>query len=1009
MRRISKLIVSVLIVILGLVFIAACDRNKPTKPVETVEKHLVIYELDDKIYDVSAVVEDENAEEPDLPGESFLGWFIGDIKYNFNTPVTGNVSLKGKWDETKKVAVIYDFNNSELGETTTENYKGFILKKPEEPVLLGYKFNGWHVGDDLYGFSEPLEDDLTLKASWEKKDNLTVEFITDSPVEVASQSVLYMDVANAPEKKTHDGMVLKGWLLENGQAYHFNEPVTEDLTLYADWVDEAVYLDIEDLLNSDIFNQTQQLTLPRKGAVSGSNISWNSSSKYLSKNGTILPLLPGEKEHTAVLTASFRLGGKKTVTHDFFVDIKALDKISLADKKTVDFKNLTTEYSVKSGQMDLFFEEDGYVPYVRITDFFELVKGFIDPDVEFKIVHTENAIILHYQYYDEDEDHTYDLINIIDASANTISTNDPGFFWAYVHTTETNYGRHIEYVYDHPDNYYTDSEDVVYDLNKYNLEITKYNDEILLPFYLVNQLYAGSSYYNVYYNNDGLYGIYSLPRAGETEYTTIKESSKNNEKLPYDLFTHTINTLAFNMDYFFGLKDILEIDTFYNYIFDRKDNLLTTDAQDFDKALFDILVQDLDEPHTSFGYPSYYNNSDWDGPVITMISQFGPRLRDWYNNGIYAVDDVIENKWGRKGIPSNAWAATSEDRPNYWFLDKEHAVITFDSFSTKDIYESDEFDYEIIEDILGVKKGGDLLPKLNNGSKYFFYNTSSTSTKQLELLVKGLNKGDLDTFNSQLKSSGFTHHKESSTTEHKKDGYYSKEVDSKDYFVITTYDEEYGLLYVGVANRVPAKYTSNWPITLSVVDLVEGDSAVYLEMIVEQLLKERSTVTSITLDLTWNMGGNVGALYRVVGFITDQAFKVSRIDRTTSRNSTTHIIVDGVPKYNHINWSLLTSKVTFSAANSLATIFKENNLGPIIGTTSGGGAASITPILLPNGTAFTMSSNNINGYREGLGTEEDPFVYYDNEYGIKPNYPISVYDLYKELVLLNILKNHFED
>ena len=90
----------------------------------------------------------------------------------------------------------------------------------------------------------------------------------------------------------------------------------------------------------------------------------------------------------------------------------------------------------------------------------------------------------------------------------------------------------------------------------------------------------------------------------------------------------------------------------------------------------------------------------------------------------------------------------------------------------------------------------------------------------------------------------------------------------------------------------------------------------------------------------------------------------------------------------------------------MATIFKENNLGPIIGLRTGGGTSSVTPILLPNGTAFTMSSNSMNGIRTGSGTDADPYIYTNNEAGIVPDYLIDLENLYDEATILEILNQH---
>ena len=95
-------------------------------------------------------------------------------------------------------------------------------------------------------------------------------------------------------------------------------------------------------------------------------------------------------------------------------------------------------------------------------------------------------------------------------------------------------------------------------------------------------------------------------------------------------------------------------------------------------------------------------------------------------------------------------------------------------------------------------------------------------------------------------------------------------------------------------------------------------------------------------------------------------------------------------------------------ANELATIFRSNDLGPIIGITSGGGACSITPILLPNGTAFTMSSNNIQAYRTGTGTVEDPYVFHDTEFGVIPDFELESFAATSSPALIALPKVHLE-
>ncbi|HBY66068.1 MAG TPA: hypothetical protein DEG42_06835, partial [Acholeplasmataceae bacterium] len=682
-----------------------------------------------------------------------------------------------------------------------------------------------------------------------------------------------------------------------------------------------------------------------------------------------------------------------------------MSEVDISVTRSVPFENLTTEYTVADGDVNLYFEEDGSVPYIKLVDFFALLEGFIDPEVELTFTKGEGTLEIFYQYYDEDEDITYDLILTVNADDNTIITNDPGFYWAYVYSTETNYGRHITYDNDNPNNHSVEGSDVVYDLDLYNMDIAVYEGDVVLPYYIVNQLFAGSSYYNVYYNNDGLFGIYSLPSEGSLEYRTIKESSMNDEKMPAPLLVHTFNMLAFNLDYFYGLKDIMEVETYYDLLYAQRNKLLTNDPEDFDYALRDLLLKSIDEPHTSYGYPSYFNESDWAGPEQNDLKYYGDRFKSWYYDGYVAVDAVIGAKWGEA---ATGWNASSSGRPHYWFLDDVTVMLNLDDFNTADIEESATYDATLANAVLEAPDISLVLPAINSGSKYFYYNNSDENRNKLEVLVKGLTAADLTTYGNALVALGYTFVLETTTNLAKANGYYQLVIPAdgtnaeQSYMVQIAYNEAMKLFYVGIINSIPLSFAGVWPFTVNIDEIVYSDSAVYMEMMMDQIILAAPTLENIILDISWNTGGNVGALYRIVGFITDQPFAVSGIDGDTGGMSTSHVLIEGVPSYAHLNWALLITPVSFSAANSLATIFMANDLGPIVGKTSGGGACSITPILLPNGTAFTMSSNNINAYRTGTGQEEDPFVYHNNEFGITPDFAIDINLIYNVETLLTV-------
>ena len=735
----------------------------------------------------------------------------------------------------------------------------------------------------------------------------------------------------------------------------------------------------------------------KRGEVHRSIVTFRSTSPYLSNEGVLLPLPYGMEAATATYVGTF-VYKNASVSATFEIDLQPAEPVVIATSRNVPFENTTTEFNVADGELTLYFEEDGYVPYVKVTDFFDLLEGFVDPEVEITVTTEGNILTMFYQYYDENEDVTYDLELTIDADTDTISTNDPGFYWAYIYSTETNFGRHIEYDYDNPNAHYYEGGDVVYELAKYNLDVVVHEGEIVLPYYTVNQLFAGSSYYNVYYNNQKLYGIYGTPADDSDEYTNMKTSNMNGKDFPHDLAVHNFNVLAFNLDYFYGLTELLEIETFYELMYPLGARLLSADPATFELALRELLLKDIDEPHTSYGYPGYFNEVNDAGPPVNTLSVYGTRFQNWYYDGYVDVDDAIGAKWGEA---TEGWNAYSGLRPDFWFLDeaKTSVVITLNGFRTSDMEESATFDHSIVSDMLKTENVS-LLPNVVGSSKIFYYNQSDNDDRQVGMLIKGLDEAYVTTYGSALESAGFTKVIEETVNQSKKDGYYSITVGDVSYMVQLSYDDENSLFYVGIANQSPTSFTAEWPFEVDIEAMIEGDSAVYLEMVMDRVTAEAPNLVNAMLDLTWNTGGNVGALYRVIGFITDEPFMTARISGDTGGASSSFVYIDGVPVYKDLNWALLTSPLTFSAANSLATIFKMNDLGPIIGLTSGGGASSITPILLPSGTSFTTSSNSVGAIRTGSGSDEDPYVYENNEFGITPDIVIDITDIYDEEILI---------
>lgn len=145
---------------------------------------------------------------------------------------------------TKKVEVLETYKivfdtdgGSSIAAIEIEEWDSTNL--PENPTKEGYIFVGWMLGDELYDFSQGVNEDITLRAGWKKvepdKVYYTVIFDTDGGTTYANQVIEEGDVATRPDTyPVKDGFTFIGWQVD-GVDYNFNDPVTSDLTITAVW------------------------------------------------------------------------------------------------------------------------------------------------------------------------------------------------------------------------------------------------------------------------------------------------------------------------------------------------------------------------------------------------------------------------------------------------------------------------------------------------------------------------------------------------------------------------------------------------------------------------------------------------------------------------------------------------------------------------------------------------------------------------------------------------------
>lgn len=128
---------------------------------------------------------------------------------------------------------------SEVDPQTIE--EGLVATEPEAPTMDGYTFAGWYADAELtavYDFATPVTSDITLYAAWEEVINYyTVTFESNGGSAVETQYVEPGALASRPEDPEREGYLLVAWYSDEALTvvYDFDEPVTENITLYAKW------------------------------------------------------------------------------------------------------------------------------------------------------------------------------------------------------------------------------------------------------------------------------------------------------------------------------------------------------------------------------------------------------------------------------------------------------------------------------------------------------------------------------------------------------------------------------------------------------------------------------------------------------------------------------------------------------------------------------------------------------------------------------------------------------
>ena len=185
------------------------------------------------------IIEDQNIKKndsvvkPNNPvkeGHKFLGWFVDNKEFDFNTKIKNHLIIQAKW-EKNEYTVKFITNTNQMIDDLKVNYKD-IINEPKLEQLENHHFIGWYLDEEVYDFNTPITKDITLVAKWEQSV-FEVKFNTNCDISIDNQYIAINQKVSIPTIK-REGYRFKGWYLDD-ELYDFSEPVTKDLIIVAKW------------------------------------------------------------------------------------------------------------------------------------------------------------------------------------------------------------------------------------------------------------------------------------------------------------------------------------------------------------------------------------------------------------------------------------------------------------------------------------------------------------------------------------------------------------------------------------------------------------------------------------------------------------------------------------------------------------------------------------------------------------------------------------------------------
>jgi len=107
----------------------------------------------------------------------FVGWYLNNQEFDFETPITENITLVAKWEDASQMMNV-TFMDGEEEYLVIPVVSGAKVEKPEDPVKEGFEFVAWQLDGVDFDFDTVIEEDIILVAKWEEVQEAETETVT---------------------------------------------------------------------------------------------------------------------------------------------------------------------------------------------------------------------------------------------------------------------------------------------------------------------------------------------------------------------------------------------------------------------------------------------------------------------------------------------------------------------------------------------------------------------------------------------------------------------------------------------------------------------------------------------------------------------------------------------------------------------------------------------------------------------------------------------------------------